>query len=442
MNEIIETLGSALAISVPLLVGFLCFLWILKSWLIICDPGELVIISGRRHKTSEGLQLGFRVLTHGRTIKIPVVERAEKMDARLISVPIHIKGAYSQGGIPLTVPAIANIKLSSDPEIVANAVERFLGKSREEIARVAQETLEGHLRGVLATMTPEEVNTDRLKFAEQLKDEAEADLTKLGLQLDTFKIQHISDDRNYLESLGRRRIAEIIRDAEMSESDALQIAEKAESEAKARGEVSLIQADMEVKAKENELRQIQAECDAKARAEEERAVESAKAVRMHEEKALQMIRKNVETLRNQADITIPAQIERRALELEAQGNFAHIRENAKAHAEALGSLRKAWDSCKEHAMDIVIAQRMDHLLEQATKIAGKLSVDNINLMDTGDMESIQKLSAARQRSIREVFQELCLTLGLQRNVLAPIENDPKKQSTTQIATLQTERGVA
>lgn len=419
MNELIETLGSAAAISAPLLVGFLAFLWILKSWLIICNPGELIVISGRRHKTAEGQQLGFRLLTCGRTIKIPILERIERMDGRLITVPIHIKGAYSEGGIPLSVPAIANIKLSSDPSLMANAVERFLGKSQEQIARVAQETLEGHLRGVLATMTPEEVNTDRLKFAEQLKDEAEADLAKLGLQLDTFKIQHISDDRNYLESLGRRRIAEIIRDAEMSESDALQITEKAESEAKARGEVALIEADMEVKTKENKLREIQANCDAKARAEEEKAVESAKAVRMHEEKALQMLRKNVEALKNEADITIPAQIEKRALELEAQGNFAHVRENAKAHAEALGCLKKAWEGCKEHAVDIVIAQRMDILLEQATKIAGQIHVNDVNLMDSGDMDAYPKLAAARQKSIREVFQELCLTLGLRKNVLSP-----------------------
>ena len=76
-----------------------------------------------------------------------------------------MQGAYSSGGIPLNVHAIANVKLSSDPNLVRNAVERFLGSGMEQIAMVAQQTLEGVLREVLAQPTPEEVNEDRLKFA-------------------------------------------------------------------------------------------------------------------------------------------------------------------------------------------------------------------------------------------------------------------------------------
>src|SRR5207247_2578292 len=105
-------------------------------------------------------------------------------------------------------------KVASDPAHVRNAVERFLGASMTQIALVARQTLEGVLREVLAQLTPEEVNQDRLKFAESLVQNAKDDFEKLGLQLDVLKVQHVSDDQQYLANLGRARIAMMIRDAQ------------------------------------------------------------------------------------------------------------------------------------------------------------------------------------------------------------------------------------
>src|SRR6478609_4529745 len=191
-------------------IGVLLLLLFLYRYLLrICRPNEILIFSGRKHKTSDGRTVGYRVVFGGRGVRVPVVETVSQMDVSLISVPIAVQGAYSEGGIPLNVHAIANIKVSTDRRYVGNAIERFLGKDRTEIARVAKETLEGHLRGVLATMTPEELNQDRLKFSRHLEESAGPDLEKLGLELDVLKIQHVTDDGNYLESIGRQRIAEI-----------------------------------------------------------------------------------------------------------------------------------------------------------------------------------------------------------------------------------------
>ena len=211
-----EIMGGVAAGVVVLLVLIVFYRYLLR----ICRPNEILIFSGRKHRTTDGRSVGYRVVFGGRGVRIPLVETVDRMDVSLISVPIAVTGAYSEGGIPLNVHAIANIKVSTDRRFVGNAIERFLGKGRTEIARVVKETLEGHLRGVLATMTPEELNQDRLKFARQLEESAKADLEKLGLELDVLKIQHIADDRNYLESIGRQRIAEILRTAEVAESDA------------------------------------------------------------------------------------------------------------------------------------------------------------------------------------------------------------------------------
>src|SRR5213078_737510 len=190
----------------------------------------------------------------------------------------------------------------TDWRYVGNAIERFLGKDRVEIARVVKETLEGHLRGVLATLTPEELNQDRLKFSRQLEASSGPDLEKLGLELDVLKIQHVSDDRNYLESIGRQRIAEILRNAEVSESDAARAAEQSEAAARARGEVAMTNAKAVVQRKGNELRQIKAEVDAEARGEEVRAEAAGQQARAEAELALQQIRGELEQLRLQAEV--------------------------------------------------------------------------------------------------------------------------------------------
>ena len=132
-----------------------------------------------------------------------VLEKVDSMNLSTIPIDIRVSNAYSKGGIPLQVHAIANIKITSEAELVGNAIERFMGRDIREIQRVGKETLEGHLRGVLATLTPEEVNEDRLQFGKKLSIEADDDFDKLGLTIDTLKIQNVTDTVNYLESIGR-----------------------------------------------------------------------------------------------------------------------------------------------------------------------------------------------------------------------------------------------
>src|SRR4029453_5035719 len=98
--------------------------------------------------------------------------------------------------------------------------ERFLGKPRQELMRIAKETLEGNLRGVLAQLTPEEVNQDKTRFAHSLLEEAEHDLNRMGLVLDTLKIQNITDDVGYLNSIGRIQGAKVRMDAAIAEAKA------------------------------------------------------------------------------------------------------------------------------------------------------------------------------------------------------------------------------
>jgi flotillin len=192
------------------------FMWVAR-FLYLCRPSEILIFSGRKHQLPDGTITGSRVVFGGRAWRIPIIETVQRMQMLSMPIDVSVQGAYTKVGIPLKVRAIALIKLSSDPSVVMNAIERFLGRGLGDIQQVAKETLEGNLRGVLATLTPEEVNEDRLKFADSLAAEVEQDLAKLGLHLDVLKIQHVTDDANYLASIGRERIAHVVRDAEIAE---------------------------------------------------------------------------------------------------------------------------------------------------------------------------------------------------------------------------------
>jgi flotillin len=393
------------------LFAFLLFVWFIRAFLFICRPNQILIFSGRRH-VIDGRQVGYRVAFGGRSFRRPFVETVHAMDVSLISVPMAVHGAYSKGGIPLSVNAVANIKVSTHPMVVGNAIERFLGRDRMEIARVAKETLEGHLRGVLAQLTPEQVNHDRLEFANRLENDVKEDLAKLGLQLDTLKIQHVADERNYLESIGRTIIAEILRDAEVAESNAVRAAEESEAAAHARGEVAKLNATAAIQAKENELRQIRAELEAQAKSEEERTQMAASEARAQAEQELQRIRGELEQLRLAADVTIPAQVDRKVRELIAAGKAATISANGEAQAQALASVADAWRETSGKAMEMFVMQHLDEILAQVTSAAGRLQVGEVNLVDAGDGKTMPAYLASYPAAVGALLEQVARTLGI------------------------------
>jgi flotillin len=423
-------ISTILALAAPAsAVGLLSgATWFVRRHLHICEPDEILIFSGRTHATEDGRDVGFRVVQGGRAFSIPIIEKVDKMDMSLITVPMGIRGAYSEGGIPLNLHAIANVKVSDDPRLMGNAIERFLGHSRGEIARVAKETLEGHLRGVIATMTPEEVNEDRLKFAERLLDEAGEDLRRLGLQLDTLKIQHVSDERNYLDSIGRKRIAEIVRAAEVAESDAARAATEAEAAAKARGGVAKTRAKANVQKKANEVREIKAALDAEAKSEEERTAAAAKRARAEAEMELQRIRAELEQLRLTADVTLPAEVDRKVKQLIAAGEAAAIEAKGAAIAAAYGHVAQAFAELGPDAMDLVVVQHLDDIVDQVTQAATSLHADQVSLLDSGDGASVAAYAAAYPATVDALLSQVSSTLGVD---IAGVLNGARRSSVTE-----------
>jgi flotillin len=245
----------------------------IKNLIVIVPPNQAAVITGRRSEDRT-----YKSIRGGRAVRIPIIEKVDYIPLTTMPLDIRVSNAYSKGNIPLAIQAVANVKVGWTPaEVFDNAIERLLPFNREAVEAQATETLAANLRGVLATMTPEEVNEDRLKFAEKLEEEATGDLAKLGLVIDTVRIQNVSDDVDYLASVGRRRTAEVVRDAEISEAQAR--AETAEKSAIADQQARIARAEADARAKEREAQSKQEADIAAARAEAETKREQAIAER-------------------------------------------------------------------------------------------------------------------------------------------------------------------
>lgn len=406
-NVLVTSIPIALFIFTTSLI-----IWFLKSFLCICKPNEVVILSGRKQYSKNGQSVGYRVLCGGRAIRIPILETVKRMDITTIPVRVEVKNAYAKGGTPLNIQAIANVKICSDLDVVGNAIERFLGCDRSEMSRVARETLEGYLRGVVATLTPEELNEDRLSFTQRIASDVSRDLTKLGLQLDTLKIQSVSDDVDYLSSLGRKQIALIIRDAEIAESNAISEAEQIEAQCQERSEVAKTQDRIIVLEKDNALRKIKAKLEQQAKSEEEITIAAAKEKRAKVEQKLQALRTELERLRLQADTVLPAEAQRQSQELRARGKASELEENTKAAALVNELLSQVWEKTGKDASAVYLVQQIDTILKEAIAIPRRIKFDNISVIDNGDGKSVSSLVKVYPEIVMQFLGSVETILGV------------------------------
>ena len=236
---------------------------------------------------------------------------------------------------------------------------------------------------MLATLSPEEVNEDRLKFSQQLIDEADDDIKTLGLELDVMKIQNVTDDVNYLESVGRRLTAEVIRDARVAEANRVAESKQAEAEARRAAEVAAIEADKAIVEESNALRVRTAQLEAISRAREEEALvagETAKAVASQE---LEGERIELEKRRIEADVVVPARADLEARQLKAQAEAATIVEDGKAQVEVFKRLTDQYQAAGTDGHDVLVLTMLPDLIDKIVATVANVSIDRVAVVDTG-----------------------------------------------------------
>lgn len=207
------------------------------------SPNEVAIISGKQRKIRGAAvtevkvgdvsaketspietRRGFRVVKGGAFFLWPIVEKVQYMSLNAMSIKLNVIDAPANDGAAVSVVAIANVKIQSTEESLPLAIERFLGMNKDEIIAFIRENLESNLRAIVGTMTIEKLISDRSELQTAVAASAHADLIKIGVQLDIFNIQEVSDKNGYIAALGAKRTAEVKRDAEIGQAQAHQAA--------------------------------------------------------------------------------------------------------------------------------------------------------------------------------------------------------------------------
>lgn len=238
----------AVALIVPIVV-IISIVVVLSRYTKV-GPNQVLIISGRKHayRDPDGSEVkrGFRIVKGGGTFVYPVVEKVDILSLELLTIDVQTPEVYTSKGVPVKVDGVAQIKVKGDDISIATAAEQFLGKRTDEIRNIATQTLEGHLRAILGTMTVEDIYQNRDAFASKVQEVAAGDMANMGLGIVSFTIRDIRDGQGYLEALGKPRIAQVKRDAVIAQAEADRDAQIKSSQATQAGQEAKFAADTNI----------------------------------------------------------------------------------------------------------------------------------------------------------------------------------------------------
>lgn len=283
-------------------------------------PNQVLIISGRGEGRQDAGQMvsKFRIVTGGRSFVWPVLERVDDLSLEILTIDITTPDVPTIQGVPVTVDGVAQVKIGSDENSIRTAAIQFLSKTQDQIEHVAHETLAGHLRAILGTLTVEQLYRDREAFAQKVQEVSGDDMASMGLEIVSFVIKDISDAEGYLEALGRPRIAQVKRDAAIGEAEAERDATIRSAEARQEGEAAKYRAETKIAESRKDFEVQQASYEAEVnrkKAEAELAYTIQQNIENQKVKAEEV---QIEFVEKQKRIEVQEQeVRRREKELEA-----------------------------------------------------------------------------------------------------------------------------
>jgi flotillin len=246
ITDALKVVGGVVAV----LFVFFIFAGIWASRYTKVGPNQVLVISGRKRKVVDPdgntREVGFRIVKGGGRFVWPVYEKVDILSLEILTIDVQTPEVYTSKGVPVKVDGVAQIKIKGDDISIATASEQFLSKSTDEIKSVAMQTLEGHLRAILGTMTVEEIYQNRDAFAQRVQEVAAGDLANMGLGIVSFTIRDIRDTQGYLDALGKPRIAQVKRDAIIAQAEADRDSQIRSAQAKQAGQEAQFAADSKI----------------------------------------------------------------------------------------------------------------------------------------------------------------------------------------------------
>ncbi|MFW6182433.1 MAG: flotillin family protein [Chloroflexota bacterium] len=244
-----STLSALIPVFLVLFVFVLvALIFVYASRIKKVGPNQVLVISGRGEgrRELETVESKFRIVTGGRAFVWPILERVDDLSLEIMTIEITTPDVPTVQGVNVTVDGVAQVKIGSDENSIRTASIQFLSKTNDQIQHVAHETLAGHLRAILGTLTVEQLYRDREAFAQKVQEVSGEDMASMGLEIVSFVIKDIKDDEGYLEALGRPRIAQVKRDAAIGEAEASRDATIESAKARQEGESAKFDAETKI----------------------------------------------------------------------------------------------------------------------------------------------------------------------------------------------------
>lgn len=414
------TLSDVLSVAIPAVI-VVVVLAILASGYVKASPDTAFIISGLRKRP--------KILIGKAGIKIPFLEKKDELFLQLIPIDVKTSSAVPTADyINIRVDAAVNVKIGSDSQKIERAAQNFLNKKTDYIAGVAREVLEGNMREIVGKMNLEEMVSDRQKFANLVKENAEPDLAAMGLDIISFNVQNFFDNNGVIENLGVDNIVKIQKNAAISRAESEKEIAKAQAVARKEANEAQVNAETEIAIKQNELeikraelkkdadvKRAEADAAYKIQEEEQRKsieITTANANLAKQEKEIELKARQVEITEKslEAEVKKKADAEKYAIQQRADADQYDRQKKAEAdlferqrdaeakqyeaikEAEALKAQAEAEKFAKEQAAEAVKAQGVAEA--EAVKAKGLAEAEAIRAKAVAEAEGIEKKAEA------------------------------------------------
>ncbi len=405
-----SSFAGLVGIGIAILFIFILIVAMIKRYK-RCPSDRILVVYG---KVSGGESA--KCIHGGAAFIFPVIQDYQFLDLTPISIEVNLVNALSKQNIRVNVPSRFTIGVSTEPGIMQNAAERLLGLNQDNIQELAQEIIFGQLRLVVASMDIEEINSDRDKFLTNISQSVESELKKVGLKLINVNITDIVDESGYIEALGkeaaahainaaRKSVAEKNRDGSIGEANAVQDERSQVAAANAQAVEGENTAKIAVANSDSLRRQREAEAERTAIAAEKVQTANALKESYAAEQEAEVARAERERSSQLADVIVPAEIDKRKVEIDAEASAENIRRIAKGEADAilfkaqaeaqglyevltkqaqgLDQIVKAAGNDSQNAALLLIADKLPELVKTQAEAIKNIKIDKVTVWENG-----------------------------------------------------------
>ncbi|MCD4781567.1 MAG: flotillin family protein [Candidatus Omnitrophica bacterium] len=391
---------------VSVLVGaffFVSILMFFASCYKRCASNQIIAIYGK-----VGKEQSVKCFHGGGAFIIPLIQDAKFLDLTPMTISIPLKGALSFQNIRINVPSTFTIAIDTSKEAMNNAAVRLLGLTSEEVERMASEIIFGQLRLTVASLNIEEINQDRERFLQAIRNNIEPELRKIGLTLINVNITDITDESDYIESIGKKAASTAVNQAKIDVAEQEKKGDVGASAAERERRIQVASYNAEAVEGENTSKAKVASYDADLAEKEAEAGRRGEVAEQNAVAEIQKAKALAEIKRLEAEQIVPKEIDKRKVEIQADADAEKLRREAKGKADAIVSVKTAQaegiqkvldakaegyhrlvNSCGDNAKDaatMLLVEKLEEIIKLQVEAIRNIKIDKVVVWDSGHGE--------------------------------------------------------